>query len=88
MSILFSSEDGWIVSHLDYLHSIYESVEDDHKVVKLEFNDAFFKVNSRYLRQNQVDKCKVGVKPTAARVRNKRKYGHTLPQNILEQVWK
>ncbi|XP_058805171.1 N(6)-adenine-specific methyltransferase METTL4 isoform X2 [Phymastichus coffea] len=87
MSIVFESENGWIISHLDYLHSIYQQVEDDQKLIKLEFNDQFFKVNSQYFQHSQTNGCKDNVKINISSIhkRNKRKNISTLPQNKLEQ---
>lgn len=85
MSILFTSEHGWIISHLDYLNKIYEQVEEKHEYKTLKFNPTFFEINSQYLRQNQVENFKQNnIKENAKK--RKRKNITTLPNDILEMV--
>ncbi|XP_046492042.1 N(6)-adenine-specific methyltransferase METTL4 isoform X1 [Neodiprion pinetum] len=60
MSLTFATEDGWIVSHLNYMNNIYKNIADGSALCSLEFNSEFFDINTKYLRQNQirnVDSC-------------------------------
>lgn len=81
MSILFTSSDGWIISHLDYVNEIYKNIEIDETPKILRFNENFFKINSQYLRQNQVKKKET----TIVSKKKKRKLHNVLPDNILQQ---
>ncbi|XP_046750805.1 N(6)-adenine-specific methyltransferase METTL4 [Diprion similis] len=60
MSLTFATDDGWIVSHLNYINNIYTNIADGSAPCSLEFNSEFFDINTKYLRQNQiqnVDSC-------------------------------
>ncbi|XP_043273744.1 N(6)-adenine-specific methyltransferase METTL4 isoform X2 [Venturia canescens] len=60
MSILLSTEDGWILSHLQYLNEIYKNVINIDKACNLKFDERFFAINSQFLRNNQVAKSENG----------------------------
>ncbi|XP_012254993.2 N(6)-adenine-specific methyltransferase METTL4 [Athalia rosae] len=53
MSLTFTSEDGWIISHLKYINNIYKNITDGTTIRSLAFNGEFFDINTKYLRQNQ-----------------------------------
>ena len=86
MSILFASNDGWIISHLDYINSIYKSVEDEHENKTLRFNEILFKVNSQYLRQNQIESQNNAEANIKSLKKRKRSKSQTLPPEVLQQV--
>jgi hypothetical protein len=87
MSILFESENGWIISHLDYLHNIYKIVKDEHKDKALKFNESFFKINSQYLRQNAIPNHKKNKDNINSLNKRKRKKSTKLSEDILKEVF-
>ncbi|KAJ8672833.1 hypothetical protein QAD02_004093 [Eretmocerus hayati] len=84
MSILFTSSDGCIISHIDYLNDIYKNVDLDGKIRKLKFKDDFFKINSQFLRQNQIKNVNE-VEKDQRPPRKKMKKVQSLPENLQEQ---
>jgi len=84
MSLLFTSEGGWIVSHLRYINEIYEQVLIDNGFCALTFNEMLFDINSRYLRENQV--ARIVEDNVALRGKRKRKRSQLLPQKDLDEV--
>ncbi|XP_077274480.1 methyltransferase like 4 [Temnothorax americanus] len=88
MSILHVSEEGWIISHLQYLNEIYKKVQNENGFCALGFNKMIFEINSQYLRQNQiaqtVQESQDGT--TMLNNRKKRKRSQRLPQKDLEEV--
>ncbi|XP_014209810.1 methyltransferase-like protein 4, partial [Copidosoma floridanum] len=82
MSILFSSEDGWILSHLDYMHKIYENVQYEDSYETLKFKDNFFKINSQFSRQNQIEN---GNTDKEVKPRKKKRKLNVLPEDVLQQ---
>lgn len=85
MSVLFTSEDGWIISHLHYLNEIYKQVEAGCEVKRLNFNSKLFEINSQYLRQNQVENLIQNISGENTK-KKKRKRTPTLPNDILKLV--
>ena len=88
MSILFSSTDGWIISHLEYLNEVYKLVNKDNKYCSLEFNKQMFNINSQFMRNNQLSKSEQGVIKSDEHNSKKRKRSHKLSPEDLEQVYK
>lgn len=86
MSILHSTDEGWIISHLQYIDKVYSKVKYKNKVfISLHFNKDLFNITSKFLRQNQwknkdeesnVSKCK----------KRKRKKFNLLPDEFLKEV--
>ncbi|XP_011500459.1 PREDICTED: methyltransferase-like protein 4 [Ceratosolen solmsi marchali] len=85
MSILFDSDDGWIISHLDYLNKIYEIVEDEQQNKVLNFNESLFKINTQYLRQNQIDSFKKKDANVNSLKKRRKKKSQILPEDILKE---
>ncbi|KAK0090781.1 hypothetical protein PV325_003801 [Microctonus aethiopoides] len=56
MSILLTHEDGWIISHLQFINKVYNNVNYNNINCKLRFKEDLFNINSQYLRANQVRK--------------------------------
>lgn len=56
MSSVCSKENYSIISHLQYLHDLYKETKSDSNISKLTFSNDFFKINSQFLRQNQINK--------------------------------
>lgn len=85
MSVLLNNEEGWIISHLEYLSDIYKRVLDDNKVCALAFNETIFEINSQFLRQNQI--AQTVQNNTLLHNRNKkRKRSNLLSQKDLDEV--
>ncbi|KAI4478900.1 PREDICTED: methyltransferase-like protein 4 [Polistes canadensis] len=86
MSIVFSSTDGWIISHLDYLNNVYQSVNTESGLHSLTFNNMLFEINSQYLRQNQLARVmEDNANPLPSKTR-KRKRNKLLPQDHLNEL--
>lgn len=85
MSLLYVSEEGWIVSHLQYLNDIYKKVQNENGFCALGFNEMIFEINSQYLRQNQIVQESQD-STTLHNSRKKRKRSQQLPQKDLEEV--
>lgn len=84
MSILLTSEEGWIISHLQYLDEIYKKVLNESRFCALIFNKMIFEINSQYLRQNQIPQT---VQDDAvSHSKKKRKRSQLLPERDLEEV--
>ncbi|XP_020292854.1 methyltransferase-like protein 4 [Pseudomyrmex gracilis] len=84
MSLLFTSKEGWIISHLQYLNEIYKKVLVDNKFYSLIFNKMIFEINSQYLRHNQLGQI---VQDNAVvHNKRKRKRSQSLPQKDLEEI--
>ncbi|XP_011633843.1 methyltransferase-like protein 4 [Pogonomyrmex barbatus] len=87
MSLLYTSEEGWIVSHLQYLNEIYKKVRNENGFCSLSFNKMIFEINSQYLRQNQIAQImQESQDSTIIFNRKKRKRSQQLPQKDLEEV--
>ncbi|KAL6260122.1 hypothetical protein P5V15_007659 [Pogonomyrmex californicus] len=87
MSLLYTSEEGWIVSHLQYLNEIYKKVRNENGFCTLSFNKMIFEINSQYLRQNQIAQImQESQDSTIIFNRKKRKRSQQLPQKDLEEV--
>ncbi|EZA61219.1 hypothetical protein DMN91_005402 [Ooceraea biroi] len=85
MSLLFTSEGGWIVSHLRYVNEMYEQVSNGNGFCALAFNEMLFDINSQYLRQNQI--AQTDTEDTVVlHGKRKRKRSRLLPQEDLEEV--
>lgn len=84
MSILLSSEEGWIVSHLQYLNEIYKRVLNDRGFCVLVFNKMIFEINSQYLRPNQI--AQTVQDDAVSHSKKKRKRSQLLPERDLEEV--
>lgn len=86
MSLLFTSKEGWIVSHLQYLNDIYKKVLNKDGFCALEFNKMIFEINSQYLRQNQIVQTVQDSATSLHGKSKKRKRSNLLPQKDLEEV--
>ncbi|XP_024887527.1 methyltransferase-like protein 4 [Temnothorax curvispinosus] len=88
MSILHVSEEGWIISHLQYLNEIYKKVQNENEFCALGFNKMIFEINSQYLRQNQIAQTVQESQDSTTMLNNrkKRKRSQRLPQKDLEEV--
>lgn len=86
MSLLFTSKEGWIISHLQYLNDIYKKVLNDNAFCSLKFNKMIFEINSQYLRQNQIAQTSQDNAATLHGKSKRRKRSNTLPQKDLEEV--
>ncbi|XP_012527481.1 N(6)-adenine-specific methyltransferase METTL4 [Monomorium pharaonis] len=89
MSLLHVSEEGWIVSHLQYLNEIYRKVRYENGFCALGFNKMIFEINSQYLRQNQIAQAvQESHESTTAAYKKKRKRNcsQQLPQKDLAEV--
>ncbi|XP_029673685.1 methyltransferase-like protein 4 isoform X2 [Formica exsecta] len=84
MSILLTSEEGWIVSHLQYLNEIYKKVLNESGFCTLIFNKMIFEINSQYLRQNQI--AQTVQDDAVSHSKKKRKRSQLLPERDLEEV--
>ncbi|XP_012285780.1 methyltransferase-like protein 4 [Orussus abietinus] len=84
MSLTFTSPDGWVVSHLEYINAVYESVSCGPKLCTLSFNDLLFNINSQYLRQNQ--NVQADEAESSASQARKRKRSKSYPQAESSQV--
>ncbi|KAL0113067.1 hypothetical protein PUN28_012355 [Cardiocondyla obscurior] len=87
MSLLYVSEEGWIISHLKYLNEIYKEVRTlENELCNLGFNKMIFEINSQYLRQNQVAQTIQEPHDSAMHSKKKRKRSQRLPQKDLDEV--
>ena len=89
MSILFSCDEGWIISHLDYLNKIYENTEDSGSLFNLKFKESFFKINSQFHRLNQINKADDDVEAKKGKTdckKKKRCKAQLLSKEIKDQV--
>ncbi|KYN06658.1 PREDICTED: methyltransferase-like protein 4 [Cyphomyrmex costatus] len=87
MSLLHISEEGWIISHLQYLDEIYKKVQNIDGFCTLSFNKMIFEINSQYLRPNQiVQTIQESQNNAIIYNRKKRKRSQQLPQKDLEEV--
>ncbi|XP_032666350.1 N(6)-adenine-specific DNA methyltransferase METTL4 [Odontomachus brunneus] len=86
MSLLFTSKEGWIISHLQYLNDIYKKVFNDNAFCSLKFNKMIFEINSQYLRQNQIAQTSQDNAALLHGKSKRRKRSNTLPQKDLEEV--
>ncbi|XP_033228547.1 N(6)-adenine-specific DNA methyltransferase METTL4 isoform X2 [Belonocnema kinseyi] len=89
MSVLQSTEEGWILSHLEFINKMYEKVinkSESEKHFSLQFNKTLFDINSVFLRQNQVKNvCSNGSSVSHRRTR-KRKKSNLLPAHFLTEI--
>ncbi|XP_071561403.1 N(6)-adenine-specific methyltransferase METTL4 [Temnothorax nylanderi] len=91
MSILHVSEEGWIISHLQYLNEIYKKVQNENGFCALGFNKMIFEINSQYLRQNQIAQTVQESQDCTTMLNNRKKRKRSqrfkrLPQKDLEEV--
>ena len=86
MSLIFSTEEGWIISHLKYLNNIYTNVKNDNTQCKLIFNEILFDINSQYLRQNQTIQSEQQEGISLQSKTKKRKRLKLLPDEDLKEV--
>lgn len=85
MSILFATGEGWIVCHSKYINELYAKVNNRNKndnFFSLQFNKDLFNINSKYLRQNQLQSISSS---TFKRVRRKRAK-NLLDDDFLKEV--
>ena len=88
MSLLYSSKEGWIISHLQYLDEIYKDVKDSNESKRqfsLQFNKTLFDINSKFLRRNQLADTKED-KSIGRCEKRKRKKSNFLSDNFLNEV--
>ncbi|XP_066586024.1 N(6)-adenine-specific methyltransferase METTL4 [Prorops nasuta] len=82
MTVIFSTDDGWILSHLQYLNNIYNVVTSNKHKCSLKFDENIFEINSQYLRTNQ---CGHDFENEIFNRKRKRKHTKKLPlQNLAE----
>ncbi|XP_076281982.1 methyltransferase like 4 [Lasioglossum baleicum] len=86
MSVIFNTEEGWIISHLQYLNDIYKNVKDCNTQCKLIFNKTLFEINSQYLRQNQITKFNRQEENLLQNKSRKRKRSKLLPEDGLKEI--
>lgn len=86
MTVLLSTEDGWIVSHLEYLNEIYKSVNDEERNTSLAFNREVFEINSQFLRIDQFEKSEERAAKIVDVKSKKRKRSNELSDEDLQQV--
>ncbi|CAK9832147.1 N(6)-adenine-specific methyltransferase METTL4 [Anthophora retusa] len=86
MSVIFSTEEGCIVSHLKYLNNIYENVKNGDTRCKLTFNETLFQINSQYLRQNQIIQSEQHEGISLHGKNRKRKRSKLLPDEDLKEI--
>lgn len=86
MSLIFCTEEGWIISHLQYLNDIYNNAKNNNKQSKLIFNNTLFKINSQYLRQNQISQSEQDDGMSLQNKNRKRKRSILLPDKDLNEV--
>lgn len=55
MSILYTNDKGWIISHANFLKNLYQNVVrmKDGECFTLKYDDSMFDINSKFMRQNQ-----------------------------------
>ncbi|XP_015109133.1 methyltransferase-like protein 4 [Diachasma alloeum] len=64
MSLLLTTETGWIISHLKYIKTIYRDIKNKNQQdqeFELNFYNKLFDINCQYLRDNQFEKAINGV---------------------------
>lgn len=86
MSIAFSTADGWIISHLEYLNNVYKRTTTEKGLCSLTFNKMLFEINSQYLRQNQVARSIQDETNSLPSKSRKRKRIKLLPQDHLNEI--
>lgn len=86
MSLIFSTEEGWIISHLQHLNSIYKTVKNGDSQSRLMFNETLFEINSQYLRENQITKSSEREEIQLQSTSKKRKRSKLLPDDDLKEV--
>ncbi|XP_034185791.1 methyltransferase like 4 [Osmia lignaria lignaria] len=86
MSLIFCTEEGWIISHLQYLNDIYNNAKNNNKQSKLIFNDTLFQINSQYLRQNQINQSEQDDGMSLQNKNRKRKRSILLPDKDLNEI--
>ncbi|XP_034940928.1 N(6)-adenine-specific methyltransferase METTL4 [Chelonus insularis] len=72
MSLLLTTDQGWLISHLNYLHDIYNNVDNNDQTLEMKFDYRFFAINSPFLRQNQVSKLNNKTSAENKRIRKKK----------------
>lgn len=86
MSILYSTEKGWIISHLQYIDKLYAKVQNRNEsnfFYSLHFNKDLFNINSKFLRKNQLKNASDELSVSKSR---KRKKLNLLPDDFLKEV--
>ena len=86
MSLIFSTEEGWIISHLQHLNSVYKTVKNGDLQSRLMFNETLFEINSQYLRENQITKCSQREEIPLQSTSKKRKRSKLLPDDDLKEI--
>ncbi|XP_054014301.1 N(6)-adenine-specific methyltransferase METTL4 [Hylaeus anthracinus] len=86
MSLIFSTEEGWIVSHLQYLNNIYNIATNGNTQCRLIFNETLFEINSQYLRQNQITQSDRHEGIPLQNKSKKRKRTKLLPEEDLKEI--
>ncbi|XP_031369580.1 N(6)-adenine-specific methyltransferase METTL4 [Apis laboriosa] len=86
MSLISSTEEGWIISHLKYLNNIYANVKNGSTKCKLIFNEVLFEINSQYLRENQTIQCEQQDGISLQSKTRKRKRLKLLPDEDLKEI--
>lgn len=86
MSLIFSTDEGWIISHLQYLNDIYKTAKDGSAQCRLTFNETLFEINSQYLRQNQITRSNQHEEIPLQNKNKKRKRSKLLPEEDLTEV--
>lgn len=86
MSLIFSTDEGWIISHLQYLNDIYKTAKDGSAQCRLTFNETLFEINSQYLRQNQITRSNQHEEIPLQNKNKKRKRSKLLPEEDLTEI--
>lgn len=91
MSIVFTHQNGWILSHENYINEIYKNVRCHAIVSSFKLKSAFFNINSPFLRQNQwrmLNKNEEDTNNLVSSKRKKRKKAISFTNDLVEQVSK
>lgn len=66
MSILYSSDDGWVICHNSFIKNVYKDVTNE-KNVSFQIKKDLFQINTPFLRYNQ------NIEKYTSNLKNKRK---------------
>ncbi|XP_008544272.1 N(6)-adenine-specific methyltransferase METTL4 [Microplitis demolitor] len=86
MSILSASDNGWIISHSEYLNKIYHNVNNKNELLSLEFDKKVFYINSKFLRSNQILKVNQEKLMTNKKKFKKKKNADSVSMKKLEEI--
>ncbi|XP_063991828.1 N(6)-adenine-specific methyltransferase METTL4 isoform X2 [Diachasmimorpha longicaudata] len=90
MSLLLTTETGWILSHLKYINKMYIDIKKGDQEFELNFYNKLFDINSQYLRDNQFEKAIDGVidedNHKGEKRKRKRKRKVEIDSSILNEI--